>query len=205
MTFIGCGLLWAGWFGFNGGSGLAADGVAINAIVVSQISAVCGMVAWAIIQYMHVGRVGALGLIAGAIAGLVAITPAAGSVTPSDSIIIGLVGGAICYGGVILMRNKSGLDDALDVMGVHGIGGIWGAIATGLFSNAAAGGLLYSGDWHLIAGQFVAIAFTLVFCFVVSYAIIYVIGKLIKGTRISDSEETMGQDIVEHAEPAYVM
>ena len=205
MAFIGCFLLWFGWMGFNGGSGLAADGVAINAIVVSQISAACALASWAIVQYLHVGRVGGLGLIAGAIAGLVAITPAAGTVGPLDAIIIGLVGGVVCYFGVILMREKSGLDDALDVMGVHGIGGIWGAIATGLFSTASSGGLIYSGDWHLIAGQIVAIVFTLVFCFVVSYIIIFVIGKLMKGVRISENEEAMGQDIVEHGEPAYVM
>uniref|UniRef100_UPI0037DD0EF8 ammonium transporter n=1 Tax=Candidatus Methanarcanum hacksteinii TaxID=2911857 RepID=UPI0037DD0EF8 len=176
-----------------------------NAIVVSQISAACALASWAIVQYLHVGRVGGLGLIAGAIAGLVAITPAAGTVGPLDAIIIGLVGGVVCYFGVILMREKSGLDDALDVMGVHGIGGIWGAIATGLFSTASSGGLIYSGDWHLIAGQIVAIVFTLVFCFVVSYIIIFVIGKLMKGVRISENEEAMGQDIVEHGEPAYVM
>ena len=205
MAFIGCFLLWFGWMGFNGGSGLAADGVAINAIVVSQISAACALASWAIVQYLHVGCVGGLGLIAGAIAGLVAITPAAGTVGPLDAIIIGLVGGVVCYFGVILMREKSGLDDALDVMGVHGIGGIWGAIATGLFSTASSGGLIYSGDWHLIAGQIVAIVFTLVFCFVVSYIIIFVIGKLMKGVRISENEEAMGQDIVEHGEPAYVM
>lgn len=205
MAFIGCFLLWFGWMGFNGGSGLAADGVAINAIVVSQISAACALASWAIVQYLHVGRVGGLGLIAGAIAGLVAITPAAGTVGPLDAIIIGLVGGVVCYFGVILMREKSGLDDALDVMGVHGIGGIWGAIATGLFSTASSGGFIYSGDWHLIAGQIVAIVFTLVFCFVVSYIIIFVIGKLMKGVRISENEEAMGQDIVEHGEPAYVM
>ena len=205
MAFIGCFLLWFGWFGFNGGSGLAADGVAINAMVVSQISAVCAMAAWAVVQYLHVGRVGVLGLIAGAIAGLVAITPAAGTVTPVDSIVIGVVGGIVCYFGVIFMRKKSGIDDALDVMGVHGIGGIWGAIATGLLSSEAAGGLLYSGDWHLVVGQLVAIVFTLVFCFVVSYIIIWVIGKLMKDVRVSEDEEAIGQDLVEHGEPAYYM
>ncbi len=205
MAFIGCFLLWFGWFGFNGGSGLAADDVAINAIMVSQISAVCAMAAWAVTQYLHVGRVGVLGLIAGAIAGLVAITPAAGSVTPVDAVVIGIIGGIVCYFGVIFMRKKSGLDDALDVMGVHGIGGIWGAIATGLLSTEAKGGLVYSGDWHLFVGQIVAVVFTLVFCFVASYIIIWVIGKLMKEVRISSEEELIGQDIVEHGEPAYLM
>ena len=205
MAFIGCFLLWFGWFGFNGGSGLAADDVAINAIMVSQISAVCAMAAWAVTQYLHVGRVGVLGLIAGAIAGLVAITPAAGSVTPVDAVVIGIIGGIVCYFGVIFMRKKSGLDDALDVMGVHGIGGIWGALATGLLSTEAKGGLVYSGDWHLFVGQIVAVVFTLVFCFVASYIIIWVIGKLMKEVRISSEEELIGQDIVEHGEPAYLM
>lgn len=205
MAFIGCFLLWFGWFGFNGGSGLAADGVAINAIMVSQISAVCAMATWAVVQYLHVGRVGVLGLIAGAIAGLVAITPAAGTVTPVDAVPIGAIGAIVCYFGVIFMRKKSGLDDALDVMGVHGIGGIWGAIATGLLSTEASGGLIYSGDWHLIVGQLVAVVFTLVFCFVASYIIIWVIGKLMKDVRVSSEEELIGQDLVEHGEPAYVM
>lgn len=205
LTFMGCFLLWFGWIGFNGGSGLAADGVAVNAIVVSQISAVCALVSWAVVQYMHVGRVGGLGLIAGAIAGLVAITPAAGCVGPTDAIVIGLVGGVVCYFGVILMRGRSGLDDALDVMGLHGIGGIWGAVATGLFADVANGGLLYTGDWHLVMGQLVAVAFTLVFCFTVSYIIVRILGRLIEGVRISEDEEAMGQDIVEHGEPAYVM
>lgn len=205
MAFIGCFLLWFGWFGFNGGSGLAADGVAINAIVVSQISAVFAMAAWAIVQYLHAGRVGVLGLIAGAIAGLVGITPAAGFVTASDAIIIGAVSGVICYFGVIVMRKKSGIDDALDVMGVHGFGGMWGAIATGLFAASEYGGLIYSGDWHLIVGQIVAILVTVVFCFVISYALIWIVGRVIKDTRISENEEAMGQDIVEHGEPAYYL
>ena len=205
MAFIGCFLLWFGWFGFNGGSGLAADATAINAMVVSQIAAVFAMASWALVQYIHVGRVGVLGLIAGAIAGLVAITPAAGYVTPTDSIFIGLVGGVVCYFGVIVMRKKSGIDDALDVMGVHGFGGMWGAIATGLFAASEYGGLIHSGDWHLIVGQLVAIVVTVVFCFVVSYVLIWIIGRVIKDTRISEKEEAMGQDVVEHGEPAYFM
>ena len=205
MAFIGCFLLWFGWFGFNGGSGLAADGTAINAMVVSQIAAVFAMASWAIVQYLHVGRVGVLGLIAGAVAGLVGITPAAGYVNASDAIIIGLVAGVLCYFGVIVMRKKSGVDDALDVMGVHGFGGMWGAIATGLFASSEYGGLVYSGDWHLLVGQLVAILVTVVFCFVASYAIIFVIGHVIRDTRISNNEEAMGQDIVEHGEPAYYL
>ncbi len=208
MVFFGCFLLWFGWFGFNGGSGLAANGQAISAIVVSMIAAVCAMASWAVVQYLHVGRVGVLGLAAGSIAGLVAITPGAGYVTPITSIIIGLVGGVVCYFGVIFMREKSGIDDALDVMGVHGIGGIWGAIATGIFAENNLGdngiGGLITGDWELFVGNIVAVVVTLVFCFVVSYAIIWVIGKVMR-VRATENEELIGQDLVEHGEPAYVM
>ncbi|MDO5853508.1 MAG: ammonium transporter, partial [Thermoplasmata archaeon] len=207
MVFFGCFLLWFGWFGFNGGSGLAANDQAISAMVVSMIASVFAMAAWAVVQYLHVGRVGVLGLAAGAIAGLVAITPGAGYVTPVWSAVIGLVGGVVCYFGVIFFRNKSGIDDALDVMGVHGVGGIWGAIATGLFAEsgyAAYGGLVTAGDWQLFVGNIVAVVVTVVFCFVVSYAIIWVIGKFMR-VRATESEELIGQDLVEHGEPAYVM
>ena len=206
MVFFGCFLLWFGWFGFNGGSGLAANGQAISAITVSMIAAVCAMASWAVVQYLHVGRVGVLGLAAGSIAGLVAITPGAGYVTPITSIVIGLVGGVVCYFGVIFMREKSGIDDALDVMGVHGIGGIWGAIATGIFAenNLSGAGGLITGDWQLFVGNIVAVIVTLVFCFVVSYVIIWVIGKLMR-VRATENEELIGQDLVEHGEPAYVM
>ena len=207
MVFFGGFLFWFGWFGFNGGSGLAANGQAINAMVVSMVAAVCAMAAWAVVQYLHVGRVGVLGLAAGSIAGLVAITPGAGYVSPISAVVIGLVGGVVCYFGTIFMRNKSGIDDALDVMGVHGIGGIWGAIATGLFAEfniSGAGGILTTGDWQLFVGNIVAVIITMVFCFVVSYVIIWVIGKLMR-VRATESEELIGQDLVEHGEPAYVM
>ena len=207
MVFIGCFLLWFGWIGFNGGSGLAANDQAIRAIMVSLIASVFAMAAWAAVQYLHVGRVGVTGLSAGAVAGLVAITPAAGFVSPASAAIIGLVGGIVCYFGVIFMRERSGLDDALDVMGLHGVGGIWGAIATGLFAEfnlGSAGGLLTTGDWQLFAGNIVAVLVTLVFCFVVSYVIIWVIGRLMR-VRATEDEELIGQDLVENGEPAYVM
>ena len=205
MVFIGCFLLWFGWFGFNGGSGLAANGQAVSAMMVSMIAAVCAMAAWAVVQYIHVGRVGALGLAAGSIAGLVAITPGAGYVTPVSAAIIGLVGGVVCYFGVIFFREKSGIDDALDVMGVHGVGGIWGAIATGIFAqNYCDVPGLIEGEWHLFVGNIVAVLVTMVFCFVVSYAIIWIIGKLMR-VRATENEELIGQDLVEHGESAYVM
>ena len=206
MVFIGFALLWFGWLGFNGGSGLAADGIAVNAVLVTMVAPAAAMIAWAIIQYIHVGHTSALGLISGALAGLVAITPAAGFVGPGPAILIGAVGGALCYFGVLFMRNKSGADDALDVFGVHGVGGIWGAIATGLFANpgmVAEGyeGLFY-GSVDLFIGQVVAVVCTLVFCFAMSYALIWIISKFMR-VRLSEEEETIGADISELGEPSY--
>ena len=206
MVFIGFALLWFGWLGFNGGSGLAADGIAVNAVLVTMIAPAAAMISWAIIQYIHVGHTSALGLISGALAGLVAITPAAGFVGPGPAIVIGVIGGALCYFGVLFMRNKSGADDALDVFGVHGVGGIWGAIATGLFANpdmVAEGykGLFYGGV-DLFIGQVVAVVCTLVFCFAMSYALIWIISKFMR-VRLSEEEETIGADISELGEPSY--
>jgi len=199
-------LLWFGWLGFNGGSGLGADGVAVNAFVMTMIAPAAAMITWAIVQYIHVGHTSALGLISGALAGMVAITPAAGFVTTGAAIVIGAVGGVICYFGVLLMRNKSGADDALDVFGVHGMGGIWGAIATGIFASpdfVAEGyeGLIY-GSADLFIGQIVAVIATLVFCFAMSYAMIWIISKFMR-VRLSEEEETIGADISELGEPSY--
>ncbi len=206
MVFIGFGLLWFGWLGFNGGSGLAADGVAVNALVMTMIAPAAAMITWAIVQYIHVGHTNALGLISGALAGMVAITPAAGFVTTGAAIVIGAVGGVVCYFGVLVMRSKSGVDDALDVFGVHGMGGIWGAIATGIFASpdfVSAGyeGLIY-GNTALFVGQIIAVIATLAFCFAMSYALIWLISKVMR-VRLSEEEETIGADISELGEPSY--
>ena len=207
MVFIGFLLLWFGWLGFNGGSGLASDGIAVNAMVCTQIAMAMAMASWAIIQYIHTGRVGVLGMIAGGVAGLVAITPGAGYVNPTYAMIIGLIGGAICYGGVIFMRKKSGMDDALDVFGVHGLGGIWGGIATGIFAipemSGGKAGLIF-GSTDLFVGQIVASFATLAFCFAMSYAIIWIISKVTQ-VRMEEDEEVIGADIAEHGEPSYVI
>lgn len=207
FAFLGCMFLWFGWFGFNGGSGLAADGVAVNAILVSQISAACAMMAWAAVQYLTVGRVGVLGMIAGGIAGLVAITPAAGYVGIWESMLIGTVGGILCYYSVSYIRNKTNVDDALDVFAVHGVGGIWGAIATGIFARpemtGGISGLLYGGT-NLFVGQIIAVIATIVFCFTVSYLIIWLLSKFMR-VRCTEEEERIGQDLAEHGEPAYSM
>lgn len=205
FAFLGAMLLWVGWFGFNGGSGLAANGQAIHAIFVSQLSAAAAMIAWATCQYVVVGRVGVLGLISGGIAGLVAITPGAGYVSTPAAFLIGLVGGALCFFAVRFIHRKNKFDDALDVFGVHGVGGIWGGIATGLFAESkftgGIDGLLFGGT-DLFVGQLCAIAITVVFCFAVSYAIIFILSKFM-AVRIPEAEEPIGQDIVEHGEPSY--
>jgi len=207
FAFLGCMFLWFGWFGFNGGSGLAADGVAVHAIFVSQLSAACAMMSWAAVQYLVVGRVGVLGMIAGGIAGLVAITPAAGYVGIWESMLMGAVGGVLCFYSVRFFRNKTQIDDALDVFAVHGVGGIWGAIATGIFARTeladGVSGLIYGGT-DLFIGQIAVVAITVVFCFSVSYAIIWLISKFIR-VRVTEEEEMIGQDLVEHGEPAYQM
>lgn len=206
LVFLGFALLWFGWLGFNGGSGLAADGIAANAILVTQLSMAVCMAVWALIQYFHVGHVGVLGLISGGVAGLVAITPAAGYVTATSAIIIGAVSAPICYFGVLFMRRKSGIDDALDVFGVHGLGGIWGSIATGIFALESMGGAagLIDGGTDLLVGQVVAAAITLVYCFAVSFAIIFVISRFMN-VRLTEDEEAIGADLMEHGEPSYII
>lgn len=204
MVFLGFALLWIGWLGFNGGSGLAADGIAVNAILVTMVAMAAAMASWAVVQYLHAGRVGAIGMVSGGLAGLVSITPAAGYVGPGAALAIGLVGGAVCYFSVRFMRQRSGQDDALDVFGLHGVGGIWGAIATGIFaveSMSGVPGLLYGGT-DLFIGQLAAVAGTLVFCFAASYAIIWIISRFMR-VRMDENEEAIGADIVEHGEPAY--
>ncbi|MBR4697816.1 MAG: ammonium transporter [Candidatus Methanomethylophilaceae archaeon] len=208
MVFIGFTMLWFGWLGFNGGSGLAADGIAVNAVLVTIIAPAVGLVSWAAIQTLHAGHTSTLGLVSGALAGLVAITPAAGYVGPGPALIIGAVGGAVCYGGVLFMRSKSGIDDALDVFGVHGFGAIWGAIATGIFAapsmvEAGYEGLIY-GSIDLFVGQIVAVILTIAFCFAMSYAIIWLVSKFMR-VRLTESEQAVGADISEHVEPSYIM
>lgn len=205
LVFIGFALLWFGWIGFNGGSGLSADGTAANAIAVTQISMASGMAAWCAIQYARTGRTGVLGMISGAVAGLVAITPAAGYVSPSSSIVIGAIGGMICHFAVILMR-KTGIDDALDVFAIHGAGGVWGAVATGLFameSMAGASGLIEGGT-DLLIGQIATSAISLAYCLIASYAIIWLISRSMS-VRLSEEEEAVGADLVEHGEPSYMI
>lgn len=208
LTFLGAVIIWFGWFGFNGGSGLLADGQAVRVLFVSQVAAVFAMAGWGITQYLVVGRVGVLGLIAGAVSGLVAITPAAGYVGIPSSIVIGSVAGVLCFFAVRVIRNRGKLDDALDVFGVHGIGGLWGSIAVGLFANpqysGGIGSVFYGGSFDLLAGQVVAAIFTLAYCFVISYGIILLLSRFMR-VRVNEDEEMIGQDIIEHGEESYLV
>ncbi|HNL85745.1 MAG TPA: ammonium transporter [Methanoregulaceae archaeon] len=199
MTLLGAALLWFGWFGFNAGSALAANGVAANAFLVTNISAAAGALAWLGASWYR-GKPSSLGTVSGAIAGLVAITPAAGYVGVESAIIIGAIAGLICYG-AMLFRLKKGLDESLDAWAVHGMGGLWGAFATGIFAAAAIG-----GDSGLIEGnvdQFISNAIgalaALVYALVMTLVLAYIINRTI-GLRVSEEEEYVGLDISQHGE-----
>jgi Amt family ammonium transporter len=205
MTITGAGLLWFGWFGFNAGSALAANGLAANAFVVTHIASALGALSWVIMEWVHTGKPTTLGAASGAVAGLVAITPASGFVGPVSSIIIGGLAGIICYGG-ILLKAKLGYDDSLDVVGIHGFGGTWGALATGLFASTmvnpdGADGLFFGNPSQLWT-QFVSVAATMAFAFLMTLIILKVVDLMV-GLRVTEEEEEIGMDISLHNEAGY--
>ena len=199
LTILGAALLWFGWFGFNAGSALGANGLAAQAFVTTNTAAAAGAMAWLLVSWLY-GKPSSLGLVSGAIAGLVAITPAAGYVTPMAAILIGAIGGVICYG-MLLFRMKKGLDESLDAWAIHGMGGLWGALATGIFAVAAVNGAsgLLEGNVHQFvanaAGAFAAV----IYAFVVTYILAVIIDKTI-GLRVKEEEEYVGLDISQHGE-----
>jgi len=206
MTLLGAGLLWFGWLGFNAGSALAVNSVAINAILTTNTSAAAAAISWMIFEYVHTKKVSPLGFASGAVCGLVAITPGAGFVSPLSSLFIGLIGGVICFYSVTFMKEKFGYDDALDAFGCHGIGGTWGGIATGIFASksinpAGANGLIH-GNIRLIGVQTLSIVCIYIFAGVVTFLILKVIGKFVT-LRASDAEEELGLDICMHGASAY--
>jgi Amt family ammonium transporter len=205
LTLLGAGLLWFGWFGFNAGSELAADAVAASAFVVTQIAAGAGVLGWVLAEWKHHGKPTILGAASGAIAGLVAITPASGFVGPLASIAIGGAGGALCYLAVV-MKGRFGYDDSLDVFAVHGIGGTIGAIATGLFATAAIGGTdgLFYGNSGQLGIQLTSVAAAWVYSFVVTFIILKVLDAVM-GLRVSEEEEVQGLDLAQHGEAGYSM
>ena len=204
LAFIGACLLWVGWFGFNAGSALAADGLAAVAFVNTHFAAAAAVTSWLVVEWLRDGKPSVLGGITGAVAGLVAITPASGFVNPMDSIIIGLAAGAICYFAVAVVKAKFGYDDSLDAFGVHGIGGTVGALLTGVFARMAIGGAdgLIEGN----AGQFVnnalGSALTWVFSGVATFVILKIVDAII-GVRVSTGDESVGLDLSQHGEEAY--
>jgi ammonium transporter, Amt family len=205
MTVLGAGLLWFGWFGFNAGSALAANALAANAFVVTNTAAAMGALTWLTVSWAHKGHPSVVGAAAGAVAGLVAITPASGYVDASAAILIGMGAGVCCYWAIQLTRRLK-VDDALDVFGVHGIGGTWGAIATGLFASttinsAAADGLLF-GNPAQLAVQTMAVAVTWIYAGGMTFLIMKLI-DLVIGLRVPEEEEVLGLDTSQHGEMAY--
>jgi Amt family ammonium transporter len=203
---LGAALLWFGWFGFNAGSGLAANGLAVNAFMVTNTAAATAALTWGILSQIQTGKMSAVGVATGAVAGLVAITPASGYVGVLGALAIGLGAGGFCYA-AILLRKKIRIDDALDVFAVHGIGGIWGALATGVFAVAAIGGTpgLIEGNIRQLGVQFIAVGATLAYSFVVSLIILKVLDVIPGlGLRASRSGEDQGLDLASHGERAVV-
>jgi Amt family ammonium transporter len=202
MAMLGAGLLWFGWFGFNAGSALAANGLAAWAFVVTNTSAASGALTWLAASW-YKGKPSALGMVSGGIAGLVAITPAAGYVDITAAIIIGAVAGILCYF-ALLFRIGRGLDESCDAWAVHGIGGLWGAIATGIFATVAVNnytGLIY-GDVHQFVVQIIAAGFAVIYAFVMTYVLARVVDSVM-GLRVTETEEYVGLDIAQHGEKAY--
>jgi len=205
MTVLGAGMLWFGWFGFNAGSALTAGGLSTSAFVTTHMAASAAMLSWTVSEWIHRGKPTVLGAASGAVAGLVAITPAAGFVGPVYAVAIGVVAGVICYAAV-MMKGRLGYDDSLDVVGVHGVGGTWGALATGLFAstavNAAGGNGLLFGNPGLLAVQAGAAAVSAAYAFVVTYLLFRLLDKAM-GLRVSREDEVMGLDLTQHGEAGY--
>jgi Amt family ammonium transporter len=200
LTLLGAGLLWFGWFGFNAGSALAADEIAVLAFTNTQIATGAGLLGWVIMEFCKIGKASALGAASGIVAGLVAITPAAGFVEPLWAMVIGFVAGILCYAAVIA-KVKMGYDDSLDAFGIHGVGGAWGALATGLFVTVGGTGLL-AGNLKQVGIQLIGIAAAAGYSFVMTYGLVTVIDKTI-GFRVDDEDEEMGLDTTQHGETGY--
>jgi ammonium transporter, Amt family len=206
MTMLGAGILWFGWFGFNAGSALAINGVALNAFITTNTSAAAGIISWSICEVIARKKVTSLGIASGMVAGLVAITPGAGFVSPMASLLIGGIGGLLCFFSVTVFKQKFGYDDSLDAFGCHGIGGIWGGIATGIFASkainsAGANGLIH-GNIKLVGIQLIAILATVAYSAIITFIILKVISKFMS-LRVTSEEESDGLDVSLHGEEAY--
>ena len=201
LSIIGASLLWVGWFGFNAGSAVAANGTAAMAMTVTQIATAAAALSWMFIEWMHRGKPSVLGIVSGAVAGLVAITPASGYVDPSGALYIGIASGTACYWAAVVLKNAMGYDDSLDVFGVHGVGGIVGALLTGVFAVEAIGGTpgLLEGNPDQVWTQAYGILATIIYCAVGSFIILKVVDVLV-GLRVSEEVERDGLDLALHGE-----
>jgi Amt family ammonium transporter len=205
LTILGSALLWFGWFGFNAGSQLAADGIAANAILVTNVAACVGALGWMIFEWSKKRKPTILGLASGAISGLVGITPAAGYVGVEGALIIGLVSGIIGYYSVVYLKKALGYDDTLDAFGIHGVVGIWGSIATGLFADPsinAEAGLFYGNPYQLVS-QVIAVLITIVFSLVGTFVLYKITGLITRGTRVNEEVEQKGIDAAYHNEKSF--
>jgi len=208
FTVLGAALLWFGWFGFNAGSALAADGLAANAFVTTHIATAAAGITWALIEWWHNGTPTILGAATGAVAGLVAVTPACGFVNPMNAMFIGMMVAVVCYLAVAIIKSKVGYDDSLDAFGVHGVGGTVGTIATGLFAEkainaAGADGLLF-GNPHQLYVQSLSLIVTVVFAAIMTFVIFKIVDAVL-GMRVEEKNEIVGLDLTQQSEAAYTV
>ncbi len=206
MTMIGASLLWFGWFGFNAGSALGANGVAVQAFMTTNMAGAAAALSWMMVSWKHTGKPSSLGIFTGAVCGLAAVTPAAGFIGPIAATLIGAVAGAVCYGTVWLMKRRTNVDDALDVFACHGIGGILGVLLTGFFAeraiNPAGGDGLFFGSIGLLGSQAMAVVATVAFAAGMTWVILKALQATV-GIRVRKEEEILGLDLTQHGEEAY--
>jgi Amt family ammonium transporter len=207
LTITGAAMLWVGWFGFNAGSALSSGALATSAFVATHIATAAATLSWMLTEWLGRGKPTVLGAASGAVAGLVAITPASGFVGPLSSILIGAVAGFLCYN-ACNVKTRMGYDDSLDVVGVHGVGGTWGAIATGLFAsravNEAGNNGLFFGNASLLGVQVIAVLATWIFAFIGALILLKLVDVVI-GLRVEEEQEIMGLDLSQHDENAYAL
>ena len=208
FAILGAALLWFGWFGFNAGSALSSGGLAVSAFLATHMAAVAAAVAWALLDWISSKRPTALGLISGAVAGLAAVTPAAGYVTPLGAMGIGALSGLVCYASVVLVKNRLGYDDSLDAFGVHGVGGMLGVLLVGFWAtktvNPAGANGLFHGDARQLLLQFIAVIAVGAYSFVVSWGLLKLVDKFM-GLRVDEHNENIGLDLTQHSESAYTL
>lgn len=208
FTVLGAALLWFGWFGFNAGSALAANGLAVSAFIVTNTAAAAAALTWMFLEWRYAGKPTMLGGATGAVAGLATVTPASGFVTPAAAIVIGILAATVCYYFVVNIKNKFSYDDSLDAFGVHGVGGIIGILATGLFAtkmiNPAGNDGLFYGNASLLITQAVAVLVVVAYSVTMTFIILKAVEFLV-GLKVSDKEEVMGLDITQHEESAYTV